>query len=217
MRIVSAGADAVPLCHNLAVDTDVFWDVIGAARERSGTDIPFHRALADCLVERGEQDIFGFKVRFDEVHDALYRWDVWAAAYLIGGGCSDDSFIDFRYGLIAQGRDWYEKVAASPDSLADHPAAHAGPYSAEYHGLFYEQAGYAVARAYTALTGSSTPAFYAALRASGAPRSRGIADGPDGEDFDFDDPREMRRRLPRLTAVCLGNGPDEPPRRRLLA
>ena len=30
-------------------------------------------------------------------------------------------------------------------------------------------------------------------------------------------PREMRRRLPRLTDVCLGNGPDEPPRRRLLA
>jgi hypothetical protein len=38
---------------------------------------------------------------------------VWAAAYLIGGGCSGDAFIDFRAGVIAQGRDWYEKVAAS--------------------------------------------------------------------------------------------------------
>ena len=34
--------------------------------------------------------------------------------YLIGGGCSDDAFTDFRAGIIAQGRDWYEKVAASP-------------------------------------------------------------------------------------------------------
>ncbi|MEU1251459.1 DUF4240 domain-containing protein [Micromonospora arida] len=41
-------------------------------------------------------------------------WDVWAAAYLIGGGCSDDSFIDFRAGVIALGREWYERVLASP-------------------------------------------------------------------------------------------------------
>ncbi|MFD6293827.1 DUF4240 domain-containing protein [Streptomyces sp. NPDC060235] len=45
-----------------------------------------------------------------------------AAAYLIGGGCSNDSFMDFRAGLIALGRDWYEKATADPDSLADHPA-----------------------------------------------------------------------------------------------
>jgi hypothetical protein len=46
--------------------------------------------------------------------------------YLIGGGCSDDGFIDFRAGLIAQGRDWYERAAASPDDLADHPDVRCG-------------------------------------------------------------------------------------------
>lgn len=39
------------------------------------------------------------------MHGALYRRDLWAAAYIIGGGCSDDSFIDFRAGLIAQGHE----------------------------------------------------------------------------------------------------------------
>jgi len=52
----------------------------------------------------------------------MYRWDVWAAAYLTGGACSDDAFVDFRAGIIAQGHGWYEKVAASPENLADHPA-----------------------------------------------------------------------------------------------
>jgi hypothetical protein len=28
-----------------------------------------------------------------------------------------------------------------------------------------------------------------------------------GEDFDFDDDHEMRRRLPRLSACCLGSSP----------
>ena len=47
---------------------------------------------------------------------------MWAAAYLTGGACSDDAFIDFRAGIIAQGHGWHEKLAASPDILADHPA-----------------------------------------------------------------------------------------------
>jgi hypothetical protein len=66
--------------------------------------------------------ILEYQERFGQAHAALYRWDVWAAAYLIGGDCSDDSFIDFRAGIIAQGRDWYEKTAASPDNPASHPA-----------------------------------------------------------------------------------------------
>ncbi|MEU9193200.1 DUF4240 domain-containing protein [Streptomyces hundungensis] len=31
--------------------------------------------------------------------DAVYRWDVWVAAYFIGGGGSDDRFTDFTAGL----------------------------------------------------------------------------------------------------------------------
>lgn len=43
-------------------------------------------------------------------------------AYLIGGGCSDDRFSDFTAGLVALGREWYERASACPDSLAGHPA-----------------------------------------------------------------------------------------------
>ncbi|MEI5006890.1 DUF4240 domain-containing protein [Streptomyces sp. PmtA] len=56
----------------------------------------------------------------------MCRWDVRAAAYVIGRGCSDDSFMDFRAGLIALGRAWYERAIGPPDSLADHPEVRAG-------------------------------------------------------------------------------------------
>ncbi|MGA5421130.1 DUF4240 domain-containing protein [Streptomyces lavendulocolor] len=46
---------------------------------------------------------------------------MWAAAYLIGGGCSDDSLMGFRAGVIGLGRVWFEWVAADPDGLAAHP------------------------------------------------------------------------------------------------
>jgi hypothetical protein len=44
---------------------------------------------------------------------------LWGAAYVIEGGCSDDSFDYFRAYLISRGRAVYERAIADPDSLAD--------------------------------------------------------------------------------------------------
>jgi hypothetical protein len=184
------------------METRAFWAIIESAQ--SGQ--PFDEALVDVLAARSRRDILEYHERFGELQSALYRWDVWAAAYLIGGGCSDDSFIDFRAGLIAQGQDWYEKVVASPDSLAGHPAI----ISETGQILFYEQVNYAAPRAFERI-GGSMAAFSAALNPDRAPRDN---DADMGEDFDFDDPQEMRRRLPRLAAACLPDDP-QPPRRLL--
>ena len=137
------------------------------------------------------------------MHAALYRRDVWAAAYLIAGGCSDDSFIDFRAGLIARGRDWYHRAAASPDSLAGHPAV-ADASRLRGEPLFYEEVNYAAPRAFERVTGDYA-GFNDAWRRYRD--SRGHSDHtPDmDEDFDFEDAQQMRRRLPRLAAHCLQN------------
>jgi Protein of unknown function (DUF4240) len=47
-----------------------------------------------------------------------YRWDLWGAAYVIGGGCSDDGFIDFRSWLVAQGPKIYGDALKDPETLA---------------------------------------------------------------------------------------------------
>lgn len=189
------------------MDASVFWEIIETARTRTGPVRPFHKALAYYLASHTKQGILEYQERFDQVHAALYRRDLWAAAYLIGGGCSDDSFIDFRAGLIAQGREWYERVVASPDSLADHPAMSGAAGNARDSALFYEEVNYAARRAFEQLT-CGTEDFTAAwtdFRRSHGPDGRGAVDM--GEDFDFDDPDQMRRRLPRLAALCLADGP----------
>jgi uncharacterized protein DUF4240 len=48
-----------------------------------------------------------------------YTYKLWAAAYMIGGGCSDGAFWDFRSTLIVQGRAFFEAAIADPDCLAD--------------------------------------------------------------------------------------------------
>jgi hypothetical protein len=180
------------------VDISTFWDIIETARASARPGNPFHEALADLLATRTRQEILDYQEKFDQVHQVLYRWDVWAAAYLIAGGCSDDSFIDFRAGLIAQGRDWYQKAAASPDSLAGHPAVAATVHRPWDNPLFYEEVNYAASNAFGRVTGDDHP-FYHALNSRG---KRGRKPADMGEDFDFDDDHQMRRRLPRLTALC---------------
>jgi Protein of unknown function (DUF4240) len=69
------------------VVNETFWRVIAAARAHSGPSEPFHQALIECLTAVAHPDILAYQQGFNEVHAALYRWDMWAAAYLIGGGC----------------------------------------------------------------------------------------------------------------------------------
>jgi len=184
------------------VDISTFWDIIETARARSGPGEPFDQALAGYLATRSRQDILEYQERFDDVHAALYRRDVWAAAYLIGGGCSDDGFTDFRAGLIAQGHAWYQQVAASPDSLAGHPAVTASaPDPSQDEPLFDEAVSYAAAEAFERLTGGDDD-FYDALDHHQDARQHSDHD-PAGKDFDFNDDNQMRRHLPQLAALYL--------------
>ncbi|MER5950854.1 DUF4240 domain-containing protein [Streptomyces sp. NPDC001904] len=187
------------------MDIDAFWSVIEEARTAAAaTGEPFDEVLVGRLAAGPRPEILEYARHFDDVHGALYRWDVWAAAYLIGGGCSDDSFTDFRAGVVALGREWYDRVAGDPDSIAAHPdVAPAADEPDRPETLFRETVNYAPADAFERLTGDPD-AFWAASRTV-----RGTGDGTGGaavdmgEDFDFDDD-EMRRRLPRLAALFLG-------------
>ncbi|MYS21271.1 Protein of unknown function [Streptomyces sp. DvalAA-14] len=187
--------------------TEEFWAVIESAREEGK---PFDEALADRLARRSRGEILEFQERFDELMDAVYRWDVWAAAYLIGGGCSDDSFMDFRAGLIALGRDWFETVTRRPDDLADHPAVIGGVGLYGEGVVFDEDALYAASGAFARLSGGDRDAFYEAWdlyrRSEGVEKSAVDM----GEDFDFDDAEQMRRRLPRLAALYLPHRQIQP-------
>ncbi|WP_345553288.1 DUF4240 domain-containing protein [Streptomyces lannensis] len=190
------------------MEINTFWHVIEAAQAgAAATGEPFDEVLVKQLADRPRQEILEYAERFDELHDSLYRWDVWAAAYLIGGGCSDDSFMDFRAGVIALGCQWYERVADAPDSLAAHPdVVQAASVRDRSEVLFYEDMNYAASGAFERITGNAD-AFYEAWRSFRGADSASDKAVDMGEDFDFDDDREMSRRLPRLAALFLGTSP----------
>ncbi|MFC8366826.1 DUF4240 domain-containing protein [Streptomyces sp. NPDC057239] len=187
------------------MDIDTFWDIIETAQAGAAeTGEPFDEVLVKQLADRPRQEILEYAERFDELQDALYRWDVWAAAYLIGGGCSDDSFMDFRAGVIALGCQWYQRVATDPDSLAGHPdVVQAANVRDRSEVLFHEDVNYAASGAFERITGDAD-AFYEAWQGFRGTDTESDDVVDMGEDFDFDDDKEMSRRLPRLAALFLG-------------
>ncbi|WP_214319758.1 DUF4240 domain-containing protein [Nonomuraea sediminis] len=185
-----------------------FWQLIDAARAEaaqssSNREDAIALALVDRLAATSKQTIFEYEDIFDQLHRALYRWDIWAAAYLIGGGCSDDSFMDFRAGLIAQGRDWYERAAASPDTLADHPDVISAAAQGHDMALFNELVNYVAAYAYKRINGDEADCTFNDDYAKFRSARPDLEPTDMGEDFDFDDASEMHTRLPRLARLFL--------------
>ena len=105
-----------------AMDIDAFWKIIDGVRARAGNDPDARiRFLKIEMARHGIDEIQAFQRQYDRQIVASYRWDLWGAAYVMNGGCSDDGFRYFRDWLISEGRKTFEAAMKSPESLADLP------------------------------------------------------------------------------------------------
>lgn len=158
------------------MDRTRFWELI------EGTDATSEDGchwLVEQLSALDAAEIEDFARILHGLCAAAYRWDLWGAAYVVNGGCSDDGFEYFRAWLVAQGRATYEAALADPDSLA----ARALPEICECEPLRY-----VAYEAHEARTGRPLP----------VPGRRSPSE-PSGQLWNFDDSAEMRRRYPRLS------------------
>jgi hypothetical protein len=68
--------------------------------------------LVELLRGRPLAELVAFRQVQDELFDReAHRWDLWAAAYVINGGASDDGFEYFLGWLMAQGRARWESTS----------------------------------------------------------------------------------------------------------
>src|SRR5215210_5549489 len=94
-----------------------FWKIVDNSYRPDG--IEHFEALKEWLSHLTWFELIEFQARFDEAMAAANRIDLWGAAYLVNGGCSDDGFRDFRAWLVGRGRHVYEAALKNPDTLAD--------------------------------------------------------------------------------------------------
>lgn len=110
-----------------AMNKEQFWKLIEKARgqvpdTREDSDVAGHACalLARCSA----QEITAAQQTLWHLMADSYQNPLWAAAYVVNGGCSDDGFDYFRGWLIAQGCTTFERVLADPDTLAELPGVH---------------------------------------------------------------------------------------------
>jgi hypothetical protein len=175
---------------------DEFWDHIRASRH-ADPDAHAERLTAR-LVKLPEEGILDFVHLWDTVGCRAHRRDLWGAAYLINGGCSDDGFHYFCEWLILQGRVVYEAAIADPDSLAD---VLDGEREVEHECNPGMEAWFT--RTGTTFGDAGLDAYERAMKfrqPKWPPRLPPLA-----RRWDFDDDDELRKRFPRLAAMYLGD------------
>lgn len=139
--------------------------------------------LAALLSKLPPDELVSFDDHLTRVLMEAYDWKLWAAAYLIGEGCSDDGFMDFRSWLVSMGRKVYERALMDPDSLAKVVQR---PEIADF---FFEEFPAVVCDVHEQKTGQEIPGQRK------HPRS------PTGTRFREDDRGYFQREFPRLWAI----------------
>ena len=130
-----------------SVDDLRFWEIVQLAHDQSDDDMGKKCEVIRTVISKlPRDDAVAFSRIFDSTMDRAYSWPLWGAAYVIHGGCGDDTFSDFRASLISRGRNAFEKALADPDSLADE--------AFDEDSWFYEGYQYAVTDGVEAAVGS---------------------------------------------------------------
>lgn len=92
--------------------------MIDDVRQASAKLIEMPDRFIDALSLMDEQEIVDFDSHLTDALFGSYDAKLWLGAVVILKGCGDDTFTDFRYWLIAQGREAFESALADPDSMA---------------------------------------------------------------------------------------------------
>ncbi|WP_191304830.1 DUF4240 domain-containing protein [Lentzea cavernae] len=175
------------------MDTNTFWKLIADARASVADPSDGYAVAAaavELLAERPPAEIVATQQVLWDVLTVSYQNPLWAAAYVINGGCSDDGFDYFRGWLVTQGEEVYTAVLADPDSLAGLPAVVAAAESGDEFEC--EEALSIAWNAHIKATGMQLPQD--AFRIS-------YPELDPEWDFDFDDSARLAPRLPRLAAL----------------
>ena len=131
---------------------DDFWNLIEKSKQLVGDGDCYDQAeiVQSLLEELNPTDIEDFDRFYDEMRLESYDQQLWAAAYIINGGCSDDGFEYFRGWLISRGKEVFENAVKDPGTLVSE-------IPKEDEDLEYEDMLYVARNAYEKKTGEEIP------------------------------------------------------------
>ncbi len=105
---------------NELLKEDVFWNIIDISLKNSKDIDEQEEFLISELEKMSIQEMLSFKLRVEDLANAIHTSEMWCAGYLMNGGCSDDGFDYFKNWVISRGKEVYYKAKENPDNLSDY-------------------------------------------------------------------------------------------------
>jgi hypothetical protein len=95
-----------------------FWNLIQESRLNSTNTTEQLENLKNLLIKNGTAITAAFHTNLCTTASTAYKWELWAIAYIINHGCSDDGFDYFIEWAILQGKDFFEALVKFPEDTA---------------------------------------------------------------------------------------------------
>ncbi len=117
------------------MDEGKYWNLVGDSLKNTSNREEQESYLIAKLAQSTPEEIIGFRLRTDKLLYDSYQGDLWCAAYIMNGGCSDDGFEYFRNWLISRGKDVFSRAIRNPDSLVGETGGDMDEY--EFESFWY--------------------------------------------------------------------------------
>ncbi len=115
---VASSIDTIQLTKTAEMlDEKIFWDIIDKSLKNTNNQEDQEHFLIKEIGQLSPHEMIGFRLRTDKLLYDTFNSEMWCAAYIMNGGCSDDGFEYFRNWVISRGKDVYYKAKENPDNL----------------------------------------------------------------------------------------------------
>ena len=96
------------------------WKLVQDAKEAKPTAYQQTQYLTRVISSYSAQSILSLKNIYWKLLKSSFTADLWAAAYVLNNGCSEQNFLYFRNWLILQGQSTFKKAIQDPECLIDY-------------------------------------------------------------------------------------------------
>ncbi|CAM3051780.1 DUF4240 domain-containing protein [Flavobacterium frigoris] len=117
------------------LEEEAYWALIENSLKETTNQEDQELFLVSEIEKLTPQEMIGFRLRTDQLLYDSYNPELWCAAYIVSGGCSDGGFEYFRCWLISQGKEVFYRVKSNPDALVNEVVE--GRESYEFEGFWY--------------------------------------------------------------------------------
>lgn len=96
-----------------------FWQMIEQSRSASAAGKDQISALTEAVIAMPPREMISFEGHCWDLLSMSFRREFWAVAAIIEPGCSQGSFDALRAWLILSGKEFFDRVLAHPELIAE--------------------------------------------------------------------------------------------------